>query len=148
MSDYSDLIKSLKAAAGGFADIAKDLAGAAGDKAKDLAGGAGEKAKSLARMAKLSVELSSGRDSLKDAYAEVGRLYFETADKTAPGEMYVRAFDRVMLSLAAIERMEAELTELRAALGNSGVVDADFEDVVSASEDGIEVEITEEKPEE
>lgn len=148
MSDYSDLIKSLKAAAGGFAGIAKDLAGAAGDKAKDLAGGAGEKAKSLARMAKLSVELSSERDSLKDAYAEVGRLYFETADKTAPGEMYVRAFDRVMLSLAAIERMEAELTELRAALGDSGVVDADFEDVVSASEDGIEVEITEEKPEE
>lgn len=148
MSDYSDLIKSLKAAAGGFADIAKDLAGAAGDKAKDLAGGAGEKAKSLARMAKLSVELSSERDSLKDAYAEVGRLYFETADKTAPGEMYVRAFDRVMLSLAAIERMEAELTELRAALGYSGVVDADFEDVVSASEDGIEVEITEDKPEE
>ena len=148
MSDYSDLIKSLKAAAGGFADIAKDLAGAAGDKAKDLAGGAGEKAKSLARMAKLSVELSSERDSLKDAYAEVGRLYFETADKTAPGEMYVRAFDRAMLSLAAIERMEAELTELRAALGNSGVVDADFEDVVSASEDGIEVEITEDKPEE
>ena len=148
MSDYSDLIKSLKAAAGGFADIAKDLAGAAGDKAKDLAGGAGEKAKSLARMAKLSVELSSERDSLKDAYAEVGRLYFETADKTAPGEMYVRAFDRVMLSLAAIERMEAELTELRAALGYSGVVDADVEDVVSASEDGIEVEITEDKPEE
>lgn len=148
MSDYSDLIKSLKAAAGGFADIAKDLAGAAGDKAKDLAGGAGEKAKSLARMAKLSVELSSERDSLKDAYAEVGRLYFDTADKTAPGEMYVRAFDRVMLSLAAIERMEAELTELRAALGYSGVVDADFEDVVSASEDGIEVEITEDKPEE
>lgn len=148
MSDYSDLIKSLKAAAGGFADIAKDLAGAAGDKAKDLAGGAGEKAKSLARMAKLSVELSSERDSLKGAYAEVGRLYFETADKTAPGEMYVRAFDRVMLSLAAIERMEAELTELRAALGDSGVVDADFEDVVSASEDGIEVEITEDKPEE
>ena len=145
MSDYSDLIKSLKAAAGGFADIAKDLAGAAGDKAKDLAGGAGEKAKSLARMAKLSVELSSERDSLKDAYAEVGRLYFETADKTAPGEMYVRAFDRVMLSLAAIERME---TELRAAQGDSGVVDADFEDVVSASEDGIEVEITEDKPEE
>ena len=41
MSDYSELIRSLKAAAGGFADIAKDLAGAAGDKARDLAGGAG-----------------------------------------------------------------------------------------------------------
>ena len=41
MTDYNDLIKSLKTAAGGFADIARDLAGAAGDKARDLAGGAG-----------------------------------------------------------------------------------------------------------
>ena len=148
MSDYSDLIRSLKAAAGGFADIAKDLAGAAGDKARDLAGGAGEKAKALARLAKLTMELSSERDSLNEAYAEVGKLYFEAADKTDPGEMYVRAFDRVMLSLAAIERMETELTELRAALNEGAAEDADFEDVVTASEEGIEVEITEDKAEE
>ena len=148
MSDYSDLIRSLKAAAGGFADIAKDLAGAAGDKALDLAGGAGEKAKALARLAKLTMELSSERDSLNEAYAEVGKLYFETADKSDPGEMYVRAFDRVMLSLAAIERMETELTELRAALNEGAAEDADFEDVVTASEEGIEVEITEDKAEE
>ena len=148
MSDYSDLIRSLKAAAGGFADIAKDLAGAAGDKARDLAGGAGEKAKALARLAKLTMELSSERDSLNEAYAEVGKLYFETADKADPGEMYVRAFDRVMLSLAAIERMETELTELRAALNEGAAEDADFEDVVTASEEGIEVEITEDKAEE
>lgn len=148
MSDYSDLIRSLKAAAGGFADIAKDLAGAAGDKARDLAGGAGEKAKALARLAKLTMELSSERDSLNEAYAEVGKLYFETADKTDPGEMYVRAFDRVMLSLAAIERMETELTELRAALNEGAAEEADFEDVVTASEEGIEVEITEDKAEE
>ncbi len=148
MSDYSDLIRSLKAAAGGFADIAKDLAGAAGDKARDLAGGAGEKAKALARLAKLTMELSSERDSLNEAYAEVGKLYFETADKSDPGEMYVRAFDRVMLSLAAIERMETELTELRAALNEGAAEEADFEDVVTASEEGIEVEITEDKAEE
>ena len=148
MSDYSDLIRSLKAAAGGFADIAKDLAGAAGDKARDLAGGAGEKAKALARLAKLTMELSSERDSLNEAYAEVGKLYFETADKSDPGEMYVRAFDRVMLSLAAIERMETELTELRAALNEGAAEEADFEDVVTASEEDIEVEITEDKAEE
>ena len=145
MSDYSELIRSLKAAAGGFADIAKDLAGAAGDKARDLAGGAGEKAKALAKLAKLTMELSTERDSLKDAYAEVGKLYFETTDKTAPGEMYVRAFDRVMLSLAAIERMETELAEMRACLNEPAAEDADFEEVVSAAEEGIEVEITEDE---
>ena len=92
--------------------------------------------------------LSSERDSLHEAYAEVGKLYFETADKSDPGEMYVRAFDRVMLSLAAIERMETELTELRAALNEGAAEEADFEDVVTASEEGIEVEITEDKAEE
>lgn len=152
MSDYNELIRSLKAAASGFADIAKDLAGAAGDKAKDLAGGAGEKAKALAKLAKLTLELSNERDSLNDAYAEVGKLYFETADKSDPGEMYVRAFDRVMLSLAAINRMETELTELRAGLTDGDPEDADFEDIVSCSEaeaeEDIEVEITEDKPEE
>lgn len=151
MTDYNDLIKSLKTAAGGVTDIARDLAGAAGDKARDLAGGAGEKAKALARLAKLSMELNAERESLNSAYAEVGKLYFDSADKTAPGEMYVRAFDRVMLSLAAIERMETELTELRASLNDGAVGDADFEDIVTAAEaeasgdDGsIEVEITEE----
>lgn len=154
MSDYSELIKSLKAAAGGFADIAKDLAGAAGDKARDLAGGAGEKAKALARLAKLTMELNSERDSLEEAYAEVGKLYFENADKTDPGEMYVRAFDRVMLSLAAIERMETELNELRSHMSESSADDAGFEDIVDAAEaeaagdDSIEVEITEDKTEE
>ena len=154
MSDYSELIKSLKAAAGGFADIAKDLAGAAGDKARDLAGGAGEKDKALARLAKLTMELYSERDSLEEAYAEVGKLYFENADKTDPGEMYVRAFDRVMLSLAAIERMETELNELRSHMSESLADDAGFEDIVDAAEaeaagdDSIEVEITEDKTEE
>ena len=97
------------------------------------------------------MELNAERESLNSAYAEVGKLYFDSADKTAPGEMYVRAFDRVMLSLAAIERMETELTELRASLNDGAVSDADFEDIVTAAEaeasgdDGsIEVEITEE----
>ena len=94
MSDYSELIRSLKAAAGGFADIAKDLAGAAGDKARDLAGGAGEKAKALAKLAKLTMELSAERDSLKDAYAEVGKLFRQTAENLVrqSGAIFVYQF--------------------------------------------------------
>ena len=38
MSDYNDLLNSLKAAAGSAANIARDIAGTAGDKARDLAG--------------------------------------------------------------------------------------------------------------
>ena len=50
-----------------------------------------------------------------------------------------------MLSLAAIERMETELAELRACLNEPAAEDADFEEVVSAAEEGIEVEITEDE---
>ena len=44
MSDYNDLLNSLKAAAGSAANIARDIAGSAGEKARDFAGSAGEKA--------------------------------------------------------------------------------------------------------
>ena len=38
MPDYNEIIRSLKAAASGVADMAKDLAATAGDRAKDIAG--------------------------------------------------------------------------------------------------------------
>ena len=41
MSDYSELLNSLKAAAGSAANIARDLAVNAGEKARELSGGAG-----------------------------------------------------------------------------------------------------------
>ena len=56
MSDYNDLLNSLKAAAGSAANIARDIAGSAGEKARDFAGSAGEKAKATARIAKLKLE--------------------------------------------------------------------------------------------
>ena len=151
MSDYSELLNSLKAAAGSAANIARDFAGNAGEKARDLAGNAGEKAKAAARIAKLSLELNGVRSDRDDAFTEIGRIYFEGADKKNPGDLYVRLFDKVMLANAAIERDEAELRELRAALGEPAE-DADFSGVVDEAEAAaepeadIEVEITDETP--
>ena len=174
MSDYNELLNSLKAAAGSAANIARDFAETAGEKARDFAGSAGEKAKALARLAKLMRELRAQTAERDEAYTEIGRMYFEGADKKNPGELYVRLFDKVMLSNAAIERTETELNELRARLSEQGI-DVDFERVVEDAEaaagdeepagdkvfefsiyrdrkdepaDDIEVEITEEKPEE
>ena len=65
MADYNELIRSLKAAAGGFADIARDLAGAAGDKARDPAGGAGGKGQGPAQLAELRMGRDSQRGSLE-----------------------------------------------------------------------------------
>ena len=151
MSDYSELLNSLKAAAGSAANIARDFAGNAGEKARDLAGNAGEKAKAAARIAKLSLELNGVRSNRDDAFTEIGRIYFEGADKKNPGDLYVRLFDKVMLANAAIERIETEMRELRAAFGDDAGAD-EFVSVVDSAEadatDGdIEVEITEEAPE-
>ena len=150
MTDYNELLNSLKAAAGSAASMARDFAGTAGDKARDLAGAAGEKARVVGRMAKLRLELNSQRTELDEVYAEIGRVYFESADKKNPGELYVRLFDKVMLANAAIERIETELRELRAELGEQAD-EADFSAVVDSAEQeaagDIEVEITEESPE-
>ena len=129
MSDYNELLNSLKAAAGSAASIAKDLAETASEKARDIAGNAGAKAKALARMAKLMHEANAQRGELDAAYAEIGRVYFESADKKNPGELYLRLFDKVMLANAAIERTETEMNELRAQLSEQGI-DVDFSDVV------------------
>lgn len=175
MSDYNDLLNSLKAAAGSAANMARDFAESAGEKARGLAGNAGEKARLVARLAKLYREANSKRSERDEAYTEIGRLYFESADKKNPGELYVRLFDRVMLANAAIERAEAEMRECADALSDQGV-EVDFEHVVddaeaaaradaepegdkifefavyrdkkeAEAEPEVEVEITEEKPE-
>ena len=151
MSDYNDLLNSLKAAAGSAANIARDIAGTAGDKARDLAGNAGEKARAAARIARLKLDIAGKREELNKAYAEIGRMYFESADKRHPGDLYVRLFDQVMLANAAIERMETEERELRSVF-ESDAEAADFTMVVSAAADeaaavpDVEVEITEEAP--
>ena len=150
MSDYNDLLNSLKAAAGSAANIARDIAGSAGEKARDFAGSAGEKAKATARIAKLKLEIAGKREELNKVYAEIGRVYFESADKRSPEELYVRLFDHVMLANAAIERMETEERELKS-IFESEADEADFTMVVSAAEDEAaepdgEVEITEEEP--
>ena len=163
MSDYSELLNSLKAAAGSAANIARDLAGNATEKARTLAGGAGEKARAATRIAKLKLDETAKRDEREKAYAEIGRMYFESADKRNPGEHYVRLFDQVMLCNAAIERMETEMRELKSVF-ESEDEEADFSVIVSEAEykaegeaeaedtgdedsAGIEVEITIEKDE-
>ena len=122
MSDYNELLNSLKAAAGSAANIARDLAETAG-----------EKARAVARLTKLYREVSAHRSERDEAFAEIGRMYFESADKKNPGELYVRLFDKVMLANAAIERLETEMRECAEALGEQGI-DVDFEEVVDSAE--------------
>lgn len=140
MSDYNDLMKSLKGVVTGVADIAKDIASVAGDKAKDFATGASDMAKSYTRTAKLKLELNAEKEKANEVYCEIGKLCFELADKHHPDPLYVRLFDQVLIANSNIEAMQAELTELQAAMAQDDAFeDVDFEEVVSASE-GVDFE--------
>ncbi len=139
MSDYNDFMKSIKNAVSGVADIAKDIAGVASDKAKDLASGASDMAKAYTRITKLKLEISAENEKAKEAYCEIGKLCFELADKHHPDPLYVRLFDQVLIANSNMEAMQAELTELQAAMAqNDACEDADFETVVAAAETVVE----------
>lgn len=140
MADYNDLKQALKNTLSGVAGLARGMAAEASDKAK-----------SLSRIARLSLDLNAERDNAKAAYAEIGKLYYETC-RDEPGEFFIQLFDEVKLSSENIARIEDELAALRSGLTDSGSAeDADFDSVVGEAEaeadmpdDSIEVEITDE----
>lgn len=145
MADYNDLKQALKNTFNGVSGLARGIAAEAGDKAR-----------ALSRIAKLSLDLNAERDNAKAAYAEIGKLYYET-NKDEPGEFFIQLFDEVKLSGESIARMEDELAALKSGMGEScGCADdADFESVVCEAEtdaapddDSIEVEITDDSDKE
>lgn len=157
----SDLFETIKNAVSGAADAAKDIAESVSEKARSIAGETGEAAKTVSRIAKLKVDISAEKAKANDAYLEIGKLFFEKADKLNIDPDYSRLFDQVLLANSNVETMEAEMKELRAQFETSGdeAETADFEQVVAEAEsecccendtdcccdDGsIEVEITEE----
>lgn len=144
MSDYNEILKNLKEAVSGITEAAKGIANVAGDAAKGFAAEAGDKARSFSRVAKLKLDLVTEEENLKDTYAEIGKAFFDKADKRHPDEEFVRLFDSVMIARSKIAAIEDELKELRSAEGGE---DADFESVVAEAEaDGdISVEIVVEK---
>ena len=109
------------------------IAGLAAGKARNLAVFAARKTKNVSRIAKLNVDIAGERDTIKRAYSEIGKLYFET-HRDAPEGFFVRLCQEVENSLASIAAMEAEIVRLKT------------EDLAPAApaDPDIEVEITEE----
>ena len=133
-----------------FMDKAGVFAAKAAGKAKDLASVAAEKTKQVSRAAKLNMDISAKRDTIKKAYGELGRLYYE-AHGTAPEEPFAQICQEIDLASAAIAGMEEELARLREEMGpDETAQDADFASVVdaTAADADVEVEITVDTPEE
>ena len=107
-----------------------------------------DKTRDAARLAKLTVALTSEKDALKKAYIELGKAYYEEHHNDAEG-LYAQLVEEVDAVNARIEEMQSEIDSLKGSFHASG--DASFEDVVSQDEGGdedISVEITiEEEPE-
>ena len=104
--------------------------GTVADATKDIASKTADKAKAVARIAKLSMEINGERDTVKKAYLEIGKLYYEL-HRDDPDGFFAQLCDEVSIANASIAAKEAEIAELKA---NGAVTDDDMD---------IEVEFTE-----
>jgi hypothetical protein len=126
------------------------FAAAAANKAKGLAVYAAAKTKQLSRVAKLNVDIASQKETIKSAYAEIGRLYYE-AHKEAPEGFFLQLCQEIDTAQEAIDAMEAEIAQLKqeaaqkAQRASQPAQDADFASVVDAAEADIQVEIVDEE---
>ena len=121
------------------------LANKAAEKTKDLAAVAAEKTKQVSRVTKLNMDISGQRETIRKAYAELGRLYYE-AHKADPEPDLAQVCLQIDQANDAIASMEAEIARIKAESSESQ--DADFESVVdaTAAEADVEVEVTVEGP--
>lgn len=66
----------------------------------------------IRRIARLNVDISAERDSIRRAYTEIGKLYYET-HKDAPEGYFVRLCESIDRSMDSISAMEKEITRLK-----------------------------------
>lgn len=127
-----------------FKEKAGIFAASTARKAKDLAVLAANKTKQLSRVAKLNMDISSQKETIKNAYTEIGKLYYETHGQSPEG-FFVQLCQEIDIANEAIAGMEAEIAELKATVEETDAPceaeDADFETVVDESAADIEIEI-------
>ncbi len=111
----------------------------AADTTKDLADKATDKAKDVSRIAKLTLEINSEKDVIRKAYAEIGKLYYES-HKDDPEGFFVQLCDEVTLAKENIAAKEAEIADLKSRDGNDDSITVEFEEVVSDDEKAHEPE--------
>lgn len=131
-----------------FMDKAGELATKAAEKAKDLASAAAVRTKRVSRVAKLNMDISGQKDTIKKAYRDLGKLYYEL-HRDAPEPALAPLCQQIDTAKAAAAAMEDEIAAIRQeAAGSDEAQDADFASVVDQTADdaGVEVEITVEEP--
>jgi outer membrane biosynthesis protein TonB len=124
------------------------FAATAAKKARGLAVYAATKTKQLSRIAKLNVDIASQKDTIKTAYTEIGKLYYE-AHKDAPEGFFLQLCQEIDTANQAIAQMEEEIAQLKAESAApqeaEPAEDADFATIVDEAEADIQVEIVPEE---
>lgn len=136
MADFTELKGAVLSALGTAAVVTRDLAGKAADKAKDVT-----------KLAKLTMELNTAKDSLQKTYAEIGKLYYDTR-KSDPDNFFVQLCNEVTASNENIARLQLELDELKAGVDTKGEPDIEVEFTETAADEDFVKEETpgDEKP--
>lgn len=129
-----------------FMDKAGAFATKAAEKAKDIASVAAAKTKQVSHVAKLNMDVSSHKDTVRKAYAELGRLYYE-AHHDAPDPALAGVCGQIDEAMAAIASLEEQIARIKAEANEQ----ADFETVVDETaaeadaEPDVVVQIVEEE---
>ncbi len=98
MADFRKFIGSVTQRAGGLA--------------KGAAEAAARRTKNVSRIARLNVDISSERDTIKQAYSEIGKLYFET-HREDPEPYFEQLCREIETCLEVIAAKEAEIVRLK-----------------------------------
>ena len=111
-----------------------DTLGTVAGKTRDFAGTVADKAKDISRIAKLNIEIGSEKETIKKAYIEMGKLYYQT-HRDDPEDFFVQLCDEVTASMESITAKEAEIAEIKARgnISDDDIV-VEFEEVVAQSE--------------
>ena len=131
-----------------FMDKVGAFASKAAEKTKDVASAAATKTKQVSRIAKLNMDISGQKDTIKKAYTELGKLYYE-AHHDAPEEGLAQVSQQIDMAMATIASMEEEIVQIQAAMAiEAAQKDVSFESVVdqTEAEADVEVEIHVEEP--
>ena len=119
------------------------------EKSKGVVDTAKDKTRAAGRVAKLTMELNGEKGALEEAYAELGKVYYEECAGSAMG-IFAQLCDEITATNARIEAVEEELSQLKESLVPAKAPEADFEEVVAQDEccceedEDITVEIVEE----
>ena len=136
--DFNGLKDKLLSKIGQATENAKDFADKAADATKDIASKAAVKAKAGGRIAKLNLELAQEKETMKKAYLEIGKLYYDTHKDDAEG-FFIQLCEEVAAAEKAIADKEAEIAELKEEFSSKDPdVDVEFEEIVAEDEASAE----------